>query len=135
VVGRQVDNAPFKAGRAAATGRTRVVNFYGLVGQVGSLFLEGDAGLLYPPAFADVIIRDPLTLAPAPTGTPGVIQCLSALPTSYPGHSILTEDLGVIERVDGGPGDRHGNALRVLGRLPRAELRGCSDTHAAEVAR
>ena len=64
-----------------------------------------------------------------------ITAALSALPTSYPGHSILTEDLGVIERVDGGPGERQGNALRILGRLPRAELRGCSDTHAAEVAR
>lgn len=135
LVERQVDNATFKARLAAATGLARVYNFYGMVEQVGSVFLEGDDGLLYPPAFADVIVRDPLTLAPVPTGTPGVIQCLSALPTSYPGHSILTEDLGVIERVDGGPGDRQGNALRILGRLPRAELRGCSDTHAAEVAR
>ncbi len=135
LIEQQVDNATFRAGLARATGLTRVYNFYGMVEQVGSVFLEGDDGLLYPPGFADVIVRDPLTLAPAPIGTPGVLQCLSALPTSYPGHSILTEDLAVIEHVDAGVGGRRGHAVRILGRLPRAELRGCSDTHAAEVAR
>ncbi|MBK9037246.1 MAG: acyl-protein synthetase [Myxococcales bacterium] len=128
---RAVDNATFRSALTAATGLTRIYNFYGMVEQIGSVFLEGDDGLLYPPTFADVLIRDPLTLAPAPIGTPGVIQTVSALPTSYPGHSVLTEDLGVIERVD--DGDRRGHALRMLGRVPRAELRGCSDTHAAAV--
>jgi hypothetical protein len=128
-----VDNPTFKRELAAATGLTRVYNFYGMVEQTGSVFLEGDDGLLYPPVFADVIIRDPLTFAELPPGEPGLIQSVSALPTSYPGHSLLTEDLGVIEHVDGG-GGRLGKALRVLGRLPRAELRGCSDTHAVESA-
>jgi hypothetical protein len=132
---RAVDNATFRARLAAAGGLTRIYNFYGMVEQVGSVYLEGDDGLLYPPPFADVIVRDPMTFAPQPTGAPGVIQVVSALPTSYPGHSILTEDLGVIEHVDAGAGGRMGKALRVLGRVPRAELRGCSDTHAAEAVR
>ena len=66
-----------------------------------------------------------------------MIQTVSMLPTSYPGHSLLTEDLGVIERIDqaGLPGcGRLGKAFRILGRVPRAELRGCSDTHAEELA-
>lgn len=131
---RAVDNAVFKASLEQGTGLRRVYDFYGMVEQVGSVFLEGEDGLLYPPAFADVIVRDPLTLAEVPTGTPGVIQVLSALPTSYPGHSLLTEDLGVVVHVDGGTCGRSGKAFRVLGRLPRAELRGCSDTHAAQVS-
>jgi hypothetical protein len=126
-----VDNAVFRAELAASTGLTRIHNFYGMVEQVGSVFLEGDDGLLYAPPFADVIVRDPMTFAEVPVGTPGVIQTVSALPTSYPGHSLLTEDLGVIEHVDRDTCGRLGKALRVLGRVPRAELRGCSDTHAA----
>ena len=54
---------------------------------------------------------------------------LSALPESYPGHSILTEDLARVEAVDSCPCGRHGKAVSVLGRVPKAELRGCSDTH------
>ena len=79
------------------------------------------------------MIRDPMTFEELPTGQAGVVQTVSALPTSYPGHSLLTEDLGVIERVDGGVGGRLGKAIRIIGRAPRAELRGCSDTHAAAV--
>jgi len=132
LVERAVDNPVFKSRLAAATGLTRVYNFYGMVEQVGSVFLEGDDGLLYPPAFADVIVRDPMTFAEVPVGTPGVIETVSLLPTSYPGHALLTEDLGVIEHVDRDTCGRLGKAFRVLGRVPRAELRGCSDTHAAE---
>lgn len=134
---RAVDNATFKAELRRATGLRRCYNFYGMVEQVGSVFLEGEDGLLYPPVFADVIVRDPDTMEEAEPGQVGVIQTVSMLPTSYPGHSLLTEDLGVIERVDQAelPGcGRLGKAFRVLGRVPRAELRGCSDTHAEELA-
>jgi hypothetical protein len=135
---RAVDNATFKAELRRATGLRRVYNFYGMVEQVGSVFLEGEDGLLYPPAFADVIVRDPDTMEEAAPGQVGLLQTVSVLPTSYPGHSLLTEDLGVVERVDQAapPGcGRLGKAFRVVGRVPRAELRGCSDTHATERGR
>ena len=106
-----------------------------MVEQIGSIFLEGEDGLLYAPDFGDVIIRDPETWAPAPPGEVGVIQLLSALPRSYPGHSLLTEDLGVLEAVDSGCGGRLGKAIRVIGRAPKVELRGCSDVHAFDPAR
>src|SRR6185295_642461 len=77
---------------------TRVYNFYGMAEQVGSVFLEGDDGGLRPPACAEVIVRDPATWEPLADGRSGLIQVLSALPLSYPGHSILTEDLGVVHR-------------------------------------
>ncbi len=133
LVEQSVDNPTFKARLAAATGLARIHNFYGMVEQIGSVFVEGEDGLLYPPAFADVVIRDPMTFEELPTGQAGVVQTVSALPTSYPGHSLLTEDLGVVVQVDGGVGGRLGKAIRIIGRAPRAELRGCSDTHAAEV--
>jgi hypothetical protein len=89
--------------------------------------------LLYAPPFADVIVRDPVTLEEVPPGATGVLQLVSALPSSYPGHSVLTEDLGVVEHVDRDTCGRLGKAIRVIGRVPRAELRGCGDTHAAGV--
>jgi hypothetical protein len=98
---------------------------------VGSVFVEGEDGYLYPPNFADIIIRDPLTWKAAPVGREGVIQVLSALPHSYPGHSILTEDLGVIDGIDDSTCGRLGKRFRVLGRVAKSELRGCSDVHAA----
>ena len=129
-----VTNGEFKRAFLRATGLRRIYNFYGMVEQVGSVFLEGEDGYLYAPNFADVVIRNPVTLAEQPAGAEGVIEVLSLLPRSYPGHAILTEDVGVVEHVDRNTCGRLGKAFRVLGRLPKTELRGCSDTHAAGAA-
>lgn len=127
----RVDNDEFKARLHASFGIESVVNFYGMAEQVGSIFIEGPDGLLHPSLMSDVIIRDPRTWEPQPIGAEGVIQVLSIVPGSYPGHSILTEDRGVIESIDDPSHGMGGKAFRVLGRLPRSELRGCSDTFAA----
>jgi hypothetical protein len=126
-----VDNKEFRSALERDTGMTRIHNFYGMVEQVGSVFMEAADGYLRPPNYADVIVRDPLSWEPLPDGQVGVIQVLSVLPLSYPGHSILTEDLGVVHGVsaDGWTGKR----LEVIGRVPKTEMRGCSDTHAADV--
>ena len=131
---KAVDNHVFRAALNDSFGLTRVHNFYGMVEQIGSIFLEGTDGLLYPPNFADVIIRNPETWEVAPVGDPGVVQVLSLLPRSYPGHSLLTEDMGVIEAVDYGQDGWMGKGLRILGRVAKAELRGCSDVIATEAA-
>lgn len=127
---RAVDDAIFKQRLDAGVGLTQVRSFYGMVEQVGSVFLEGADGLLHPPPFADVVIRDPDTWDEQPVGVPGVVQVLSALPTSYPGHSLLTEDLGTVVSIDDPGAGIGGKAFRLHGRVPRVELRGCSDTHA-----
>ena len=64
-----------------------------------------------------------------------IIQVVSALPRSYPGHSLLTEDEGVILGEDDCPCGRKGKYIQVLGRMAQAELRGCSDTYAEEHGR
>lgn len=133
LVDEAVDNAEFKRSFDNTTGLKRIHNFYGMVEQVGSVFVEGEDGFLYPPNFADVIIRDPITWKEADIGQEGVIQVLSILPTSYPGHSILTEDLGIVHGIGNPANGWGGKQLQVIGRVPKAELRGCSDTHAAEV--
>ena len=131
MVEQSVDPATFRRLLGDDTGLTRIHNFYGMVEQIGSVFLEGPEGdgTLYPPAFADVIVRDPVTWREAEVGEVGVIEVVSALPSSYPGHVLLTEDLGVVHGVDDGPHWR-GKRLSVVGRVPRAEVRGCSDTFA-----
>ena len=132
LIDQAVDNPTFKARLAERTGLERVYNFYGMVEQVGSVFVEGEDGFLYTPNFADVIIRDPITWQEAAVGEVGVIEVLSALPESYPGHAILTEDLGVVHGVDDSTVGRAGKRFSVIGRVPKAELRGCSDVVATE---
>ena len=131
MIERQVDNRVFRQALGDAFGLTRIHNFFGMVEQIGSIFLEGPEGLLYPPNYSDVIIRDPETWEPCEPGRPGVIQVVSLLPHSYPGHSLLTEDRGIICEVDSGIGGWMGKSIQVLGRIPRAELRGCSDVLAS----
>jgi len=124
---RAVDGEEFRRRFAADTGLVRMHNFYGMVEQIGTVFLEGPSGgSLYCPDFADVVIRDPVTWREQPVGEPGVIEVVSTLPTSYPGNAVLTEDLGVVNGID--DGDWPGKRFSVLGRLPMAEARGCSDT-------
>lgn len=127
---RKVDNLRFRTLMKHRTGLKNIFNFYGMVEQLGSIFLEGEDGALYAPNVSDVIIRDLRTLEPLPPGKEGIIQVLSVLPRSYPGHSLLTEDIGVLRSVDSGAGGRLGKAISVLGRVPKVELRGCSDVYA-----
>ena len=102
-----------------------------MVEQVGGVYFENPLHYLHAPIYSEVIVRDPVTLEPLPDGQPGLVQVLSCLPTSYPGHSLLTEDLGVDPRSRSGR-HRHGRPVfEILGRVPKTELRGCSDTFAA----
>ena len=54
-----VDDRVFKKSFLEETGLRRIHSFYGMVEQVGSVFLEGSDGFLHAPNFADVIVRDP----------------------------------------------------------------------------
>jgi hypothetical protein len=125
---QQVSNDVFKNKLKEQLGIERVYNYYGMVEQVGSIFMECEYGHLHSPVFADIISRDPITLEPMPFGRTGVLEVLSALPLSYPGHALLTEDMGAIHGEDDCPCGRLGKYFSVFGRLPKAEIRGCSDT-------
>jgi hypothetical protein len=128
----KVSNAEFREALNRRFGLKNIFNFYGFVEQIGSIFIEGEEGLLYPPNFTDVIVRRPDSWEVAEVGEEGVIQVISLLPRSYPGHCVLTEDKGTIVSVDSGVGGRFGKAIRISGRVPKAELRGCSDVIAAQ---
>lgn len=125
---QKVGNAAYKAALSATFDIGRVHNYYGMVEQVGSIFFECEQGHLHAPAYADVIVRDLKDLSPVANGTVGAIQVLSLLPGSYPGHNLLTEDLGIIHGEDDCSCGRPGKHFGVLGRIKNVEVRGCSDT-------
>jgi hypothetical protein len=118
----------FKRVVRLVSGIDRVHNYYGMVEQTGSIFMECEHGHLHASVFSDIAIIDPLTMRPAPGGT-GLIRCTSLLPTSYPGHILLTEDQGEVLGEDDCPCGRKGRYFAVQGRMEGAEIRGCSDTH------
>ncbi|WP_051275391.1 acyl-protein synthetase [Aestuariibacter salexigens] len=127
----KVDNDTFKNTVAELFGIHQVINFYGMAEQVGSIFTECEAGHLHCPLFSDIIVRDPYTMKPCGSNQQGLLQCVSVLPTSYPGHSILTEDLGRLLGEDDCRCGRKGRYFAIDGRLPQTEVRGCSDTFMA----
>jgi hypothetical protein len=105
----------------------RVIDYYGMVENVGVVYPDCERGNKHVPAFAEVIVRDPLTLAPVEAGRQGLIQVCSVLPTSFPGFLVLTEDMAEIIDYDECPCGRRGTSFRFAGRVPKAEARGCGN--------
>lgn len=109
-----------------------VHDYYGMVEQTGTIYMECECGHLHAPIFSDILIRRPLDFSLAEIGEEGIIEVVSMLPESYPGHVLLTEDKGVILGEDDCPCGRKGKYFKINGRLKNAEIRGCSDTYAAK---
>lgn len=127
---QSISNDDFKNALSAQLGIHRIYNYYGMVEQVGGVYMECEEGFFHTPNFSEILIRDYKNWETLPVGQSGVIQTLSVLPRSYPGHSLLTEDLGTIYGIDNCNCGRKGTYFSIEGRIPSAELRGCSDTHA-----
>ncbi|MEI7595133.1 MAG: acyl-protein synthetase [Bacteroidota bacterium] len=126
-----VDNKVFKSMLNEKFGIKEIFNFYGMAEQVGSVFLENSEGYLHCPNYSDIIIRNPIDFSVQDNGKEGLIQVISILPKSYPGHSILTEDIGICMGEDNCSNGWKGKYFKILGRAKKAEIRGCSDTFGA----
>lgn len=123
-----IDSDQFKQTVEKVCGIDAIYNYYGMIEQTGSIAMECAYGHLHASIFSDIEILDPCTLLPLSMGR-GVIKSISLLPTSYPGHILLTEDEGEILGEDDCLCGRKGKYFTVYGRLPGAEIRGCSDTY------
>jgi Acyl-protein synthetase, LuxE len=119
----------FTAGVAQVFGCSpdRVLDFYGMVENVGVIYPDCEYGNKHVPAFAAVIVRDPLTLHPVAEGQQGLVQICSTLPTSFPGFLVLTDDIAEVVRYDGCGCGRRGLSFRFVKRVPQAEIRGCGN--------
>jgi hypothetical protein len=105
----------------------QIVDFYGMVENVGIIYPDCAHGNKHVPAFAEVIVRDPLTLEPVQVGEQGLVQVCSPLATSFPGFTVLTDDIAEIIHYDGCPCGRRGTCFRFVKRVPNAEIRGCGN--------
>lgn len=132
LAGEAVPAEEFKRRLQAVCGLSRVHDYYGMVEQTGSIFMECECGHLHASIFSDVIPRRAINFSPCRMGEPGILEVVSILPRSYPGHCLLTEDKGEILGVDDCPCGRKGKYFKVWGRLENAEIRGCSDTYAVQ---
>lgn len=108
--------------------RENVVDIYGMTEQLGTIYPDCEYGYKHVPLYSDIIIRDISTLKPAGKNQQGFIQLLSPIPHSYPGVSIISDDIGKVVLEDGCKCGRRGKAFVFVGRAKRAEIKGCGDT-------
>lgn len=130
LVSEAVSRDEFSRKLKEVCGLADIHDYYGMVEQTGCINMECEYGHFHTSIFSDVIMRRHTDLTPCEINENGIIQVLSMLPESYPGHSLLTEDEGVILGEDDCPCGRKGKYFRINGRLKNAEIRGCSDTYA-----
>lgn len=135
----RVDRATLDGALLGPVGEgSAVVDYYGLVEQVGIVYPLCAAGARHVPVWAEVLVRDPHTLAVLEPpeeigegtgeepGAVGALQLMNVLAHGAPYHNVLTEDLG--RRLPGAcPCGRGERRFELLGRIPRAEVRGCAN--------
>ena len=127
LLNESVSNTDFKNLIKETIGLNSVHDYYGMVEQTGSINMECEYGFLHSSNFSDIIIRDPKDFSIMDFGEKGLVQTISVLPHSYPGHSLITEDVGSVIGVDDCKCERKGSYFKIYGRLSKAEIRGCSD--------
>ncbi|NLO83843.1 MAG: acyl-protein synthetase [Clostridiales bacterium] len=129
LIDQNISTERFKQELHDTCGLEHVHDYYGMVEQTGTIYMECEHGHLHTPVWSDVTIRRGKDFSVADIGETGLIQVSSLLPRSYPGHMLLTEDEGRILGEDDCPCGRKGKYFEILGRIKRAEIRGCSDTY------
>lgn len=132
LVSENISTQMFKDALRETCSLKSVHDYYGMVEQTGSIYMECECGHLHTSIFSDVITRRADDFSMCDIGEKGIIQVVSSIPQSYPGHSLLTEDEGTILGEDDCPCGRKGKYFAIHGRLKNAEIRGCSDTYAVK---
>lgn len=123
---KKISNEKFKQVLKTKFKLNKIINYYGLIEQTGSIFFECKAGYFHTSVYSDIFIRDE-KLKLISFKEKGLVQLISVLPTSYPGHNILTEDIGSVYGVDNCKCGRPGKYFKIHGRAEGSEMRGCSN--------
>ena len=129
-----VSSQDFKDQIYEKLGISKVINYYGMIEQTGSIFMECSHGFLHENSMTYILPRkvSDLSICHEPGHAyPCVAQVLSLLPTSYPGFSLLTDDLVQLVHQDTCPCGQPGKAFLIPGRLKKVEFRGCSDAYSS----
>ena len=103
-----------------------IIDIYGFTEQMGLNYPDCPCGCKHAPLYSEVIVRDIVKKNILPAGKEGLLEFVSPIPHSYPGNAVLTDDIGII--IDGEcEFGRAGTRFKILGRLKKAEIRGCGD--------
>ena len=124
----KISNEDFKSIIKNSFNINNIINYYGMAEQTGSIYFECEYGKFHTSNFSDVIARN-RDLKNCGFNKIGFLQVISSLPESYPGHSLLTEDLGIVIGEDDCKCKRKGKYFKVLGRVQDTDVKGCSDAY------
>ncbi len=100
-----------------------IFDIYGFTEQLGVIYPARGQSHCRVPAYSHVIVRDTQTLKPVENGKTGFLQFISPIQISYPGLSILNDDVGRIVSSENGKQE-----FEVIGRPENSAPRGCGDT-------
>lgn len=107
---------------------SHVCDIYGFTEQLGVIYPDDPEGVKRTPVYAEVLVRDPVTLKLVPDGETGLLEFISPVPYSYPGIAVLTDDMGKIITRKVALNGWTGTGFEIIGRAKNAEIRGCGDT-------
>ncbi|MBQ8945909.1 MAG: hypothetical protein IJ058_03755 [Lachnospiraceae bacterium] len=103
-----------------------IIDIYGFTEQMGLNYPDCPCGCKHTPLYSEIIVRDPVTGEVLPAGQEGLLEFVTPIPHSYPGNAVLTDDIGAVVSGQCKYG-RSGTRFKVIGRLKKAEIRGCGD--------
>jgi phenylacetate-coenzyme A ligase PaaK-like adenylate-forming protein len=120
---KKITNSIFKKKFLEVYKIKKVINYYGMIEQVGSIFFECPTCQVFQCSnFSNILIRDK-NFNILEKGK-GYAQLISLLPTSYPGHNLLTEDIAKLSKCRCG---FKGKSFKIIGRIKNSDIRGCSN--------
>ena len=96
-----------------------IYDIYGFTEQLGTIYTSSGNNYTKIPTQSRVIVRDTKSLKPV-SDEIGFLQFINPFPHSYPGISILQDDLGRY--------DSKSDTIHIVGRVTGSEDRGCGDT-------
>lgn len=89
------------------------------------IFQECEEFLYHVPPWGEIIIRNPETMEPVKEGEKGIINIINPLAYSWPGISIILDDVAVLINENECKCGRFGKTFDQIGRAEGAEARGC----------
>ncbi len=105
---------------------TDVIDIYGFTEQMGLNYPDCECGWKHTSSYVKVLVRDTVTRDVLPPGKEGLLEFITPVPHSYPGNAVLTDDIGIID-ADSCSHGRAGTRFKIVGRMKKAEIRGCGD--------
>lgn len=125
---KSMSNDIFKKKLKSIYNISKIYNYYGLIEQTGSIFIEcPKCSCFRCSIYSDIFIRDSNLKIINENKKKGFLQVMSLLPTSYPGNSLLTEDIAELRNDIKCICDNGGKKFTIHGRAKNSEIRGCAN--------